>query len=78
MSVPALYIAKECVKDYNIYYMKNGAWTLLLSEIGNYQRFRIHQFSSINTPKLKLEILATNGDPSARVYEMRAYSEEIS
>lgn len=61
----------ETVKDYRLY----AGDTLLLEVHGNYQRKRIHTLpEAVQTDTLRLEVLATNGDPSARVFEIRAYS----
>ncbi len=68
----------QCVKDYTIYYYDTeiSNWIKLCEVKGNYQRHRIHRFSTIQTDKLKIEILATNSSPTARIYEVRAYKEE--
>ncbi|MHB0874803.1 MAG: hypothetical protein ACYC5O_02040, partial [Anaerolineae bacterium] len=42
---------------------------------GNHQRRRRHEFATVRTTALRLTVLATNGAPSARVYEVRAYLE---
>ena len=41
----------------------------------NYQRRRIHRFPAVTASKIKVVITATNGDQSARIYEIRAYNE---
>jgi hypothetical protein len=48
-------------------------WNVLAEFKGNYHRRRIHHFETVNTRKLLLEVYASNGDPTARVYEMRVY-----
>ncbi len=73
VAVPGLFTAKECVKDYTIYYRKDGIWVKLLTETNNYLRLRRHTFDAVRTDGIKLEILAANGDRTARVYEVRAY-----
>jgi hypothetical protein len=40
---------------------------------GNYQRKRIHTFDPISPKGLRLVVKGTQGDASARVYEIRAY-----
>jgi hypothetical protein len=68
----------QCVRDYIIYYYDNeiSSWIKLCEVKGNYQRRRIHKFSTIRTNKLKIEVLATNGYPAVQIYELRAYKEE--
>ncbi|MGC6455274.1 MAG: FAD-dependent oxidoreductase [Coraliomargaritaceae bacterium] len=65
----------EAVKDYEILYQENGEWVSLLEEENNYQRRRIHTFDTIKTKKIRVLVKQTNGDPSARLYEIRAYRE---
>ena len=45
----------------------------VVREKGNYHRRRVHRFGPLTTTKLRLTVEATNGDPSARVYEIRCY-----
>lgn len=64
----------QCPKDYSILAWIDGQWRLVLEVNGNYQRQRIHQLDApITTTELRLSINATNGDPSAQVYEIRCY-----
>ena len=62
-----------CAKDYDISFWRNGCWKTLCEERGNYQRHRVYHFPEICTSKIRVTILATNGDASARIYEMRCY-----
>jgi hypothetical protein len=39
---------------------------------GNWQRLRRHRFPPVTTRRLRVEVQATNGDSTARVYEIRA------
>jgi len=75
MSTPPLYHFPECVKDYALFYDDNGTWKEIVHCQDNYQRRKIHKFSPITTKKLQIEIYATQGDPSARIYEIRVYNE---
>ncbi|MCF7943841.1 MAG: FAD-dependent oxidoreductase, partial [Spirochaetia bacterium] len=76
MSVPGLYKAPECVKDYRILGLAhNNNWIELVSVSGNFQRKCIHRIKEVSVSSLKLEIQETNGDSSARLYELRAYHE---
>ncbi|HIE29018.1 TPA: discoidin domain-containing protein [Candidatus Poribacteria bacterium] len=65
----------QCAKDYSLYYDKNGEWVRLLSEKDNYHRRRKHTFNAIKTSKLRVQVEATNGADTARIYEVRVYCE---
>ncbi|MEA3477206.1 MAG: hypothetical protein U9R60_03435, partial [Bacteroidota bacterium] len=66
---------QETVRDYRILYERKGEW----KEIGvfrdNFLRRRVHKFPGIMADKIKVEVLATWGDPSARIFEIRVYDE---
>lgn len=64
----------QLVRDYKVYWRDGYGWRCLLSVEGNYQRHRVHHVEPVQMEKLRIEVLATNGAPSARVYEVRAYS----
>lgn len=66
----------ECVKEYRIEAWVSGAWIPLHEERDNYQRRRIHSVAMVSADQIRLTILATNGVPEARVYEVRVYWEE--
>lgn len=64
----------QCVRDYDIEFLADGAWMPLLSVRDNYQRHRRHELQQIvETHRIRIVVLATNGDPSAAIYEVRAY-----
>ncbi len=65
-----------CVRDYDVLGLCNGEWTVLCRERGNYQRHKVHRFPEVSAEKLRISVLGTNGDPSARIYEVRCYLEE--
>jgi len=65
----------ECVADYRLEAEVEGGWKPLADVRGNYQRRRIHRFDPVRATKLRLTVTRTNGDPSARVFEVRAYRE---
>lgn len=80
----------ECVRDYELHTLaasaspsfgnrSNGGerqvWLPLLRVDGNYQRRRVHSLDTVRTAALRLQIHATNGDQSARVYEIRVYNQ---
>jgi hypothetical protein len=41
---------------------------------GNFQRMNRHRFDALETSNVRIEIAATNGDPLARVFEIRCYA----
>ncbi len=65
----------KCVRDYHLSALTENGWILLHEERDNYQRSRIHSINTVQATKLRLEVIATHGDPSARIYEMRVYNE---
>jgi hypothetical protein len=67
-------LPEECVRDYQLSYYYNGKWEILTSVKNNFQRRRVHKFDTVKASKLKVSILATNGDKSARIYEIRVYN----
>ncbi|MBD1382037.1 FAD-dependent oxidoreductase [Bacillus sp. IB182487] len=70
----SFYRDPQCAKDYSISAWVNGEWKEILQVNDNYQRQRKHKLNStVHTDRLRLTIHATNGDPSAAVYEIRCY-----
>jgi hypothetical protein len=67
--------APECVSDYELSAFSGGKWRTLAEVSGNYHRRGIHSFSPLRVERLRLRIAKTNGDKSARVYEIRCYNE---
>ncbi|MFQ6133158.1 MAG: FAD-dependent oxidoreductase [Armatimonadota bacterium] len=67
----------QCVRDYRLLVPEGDGWRELASVQGNYQRRRIHRFPAVTAQKLRLEVLATHGDKSARVFEVRVYDEAV-
>jgi hypothetical protein len=65
----------QCPRDYVILARVAGAWKELVRAEGNYQRHRRHQFQPVAASRIRIEIGATNGDPSAAIYEVRCYKE---
>lgn len=66
----------QTVKDYTIEAQDAaGHWSTLLVVSGNYQRHNRHALPApVTATQLRLRITATNGDPSAAVYEIRCYA----
>ena len=68
------YLDPQCPKDYSILVMINEQWETVVEVKGNYQRQRKHLLiKKVLTNKLRVCIHATNGDPSAQIYEVRCY-----
>ncbi len=67
----------ETVRDYALLAQTEpgGEWTELVRVEGNYQRLRRHDFAAVQAHALRLHVTATNGNPEARVYEIRCYAE---
>jgi hypothetical protein len=62
----------QCPRDYAIEAWTHGSWTRVLEVKDNYQRLCRHQLAApVVTDKLRVVIDATNGDPSASIYEIR-------
>jgi hypothetical protein len=65
----------ECVRDYRLECGDGDRWNQLAQVENNYERRRVHTFARVTTNRLRLNVLATNGVTSARVYEVRVYNE---
>lgn len=62
----------QCPRDYVIEAETESGWTPVVSVENNYQRLRRHDLSApVSTRRLRIVITATNGDPSAALYEFR-------
>jgi hypothetical protein len=70
---PGFYRAPECVKDYRIEAVVDGEYEIQWQTQGNYIRRNECVFPRVSTDTLRLVIEATNGDPSARIYEVKVY-----
>ena len=72
---PPFFRDPQTPRDYVLEAWVNGAWTKLHIEKDNYQRHRRHTLAApVTTDRLRVVIHATNGDPSAALYEIRAYA----
>ena len=65
----------SCVKEYDVLVLSEDAWVTVAQRRGNYQRHCIEHFNAITAQKVAVRILTTNGDPSAKIYEIRCYNE---
>ncbi|MFO7975965.1 MAG: FAD-dependent oxidoreductase [Candidatus Hydrogenedentota bacterium] len=68
-------LVPQCVRDYALAVLDDGKWHTLTTVRGNFQRRRVHRFDTITAQRIRVTIHATNGDRSARVFEMRVYDE---
>jgi hypothetical protein len=50
-----------------------GHWKELLEVSDNDLPFRTHEFSTISTKALEVEIISTHGLDRAQIYQVRAY-----
>lgn len=71
----ALFRHPDCVRDYDVEVADAAGWRTVASLRGNYHRRRVHRFNRSTTNRLRIKVHATNGAPSARIYEVRAYDE---
>jgi hypothetical protein len=67
--------AKETVRDYEVQALIEGDWFTIAKVEGNFQRLRRHKFETLMTESIRIVIHATNGCPSARIFEVRIYEQ---
>ena len=64
----------QCPKDYTVEALVGDRWVTLETIEGNYQRRNCLRLDTkVETTQLKVTVMATNGDPSAQIYEIRCY-----
>ena len=61
-----------CVKDYTVEVFDGARWVKVADVNDNFMRKRNHTFEAVTAEKLRVIVTATNGDPSARIMEIRA------
>jgi len=64
----------ETVRDYEVQVLSGGNAKTVVQVERNYQRKHVHKFDPMTVDGIRLNVSATNGDKSARVFEIRAYS----
>lgn len=64
----------ETVRDYELQLIDGESAKTVADVGGNYQRKCIHRFDAATAGGIRLTVKATNGDKSARVFEIRAYA----
>ncbi|NQU42815.1 FAD-dependent oxidoreductase [bacterium] len=72
---PQIDFVPKCVRDYTLACFDGHKWITVAQIRENFMRRRIHRFTAITAARLRLTVQATNGDPCARVFEIRAYRE---
>jgi len=74
---PPFYRDPQCARDYTILVEAQGEWQPVAQVTDNYQRRRAHTLDApVTTDRLRVVVHATNGDPSAALYEVRCYGPE--
>ena len=65
----------ETVRDYTVSYRPaaGGGLRQLASVTGNHQRLNRRRFEPVDAAAIRVHVTATNGDPSARIFEVRCY-----
>ena len=64
----------QTARDYTVLAREGDRWRPVASEMGNYQRRRVHALQApVSTDSLRVRIDATNGDAAAALYEIRVY-----
>lgn len=66
--------APECVREYELEVLVDGNWRSIAKVNGNYFRRRIHCFPAVTASQARVTVSATNGDQSARIYEVRVFN----
>ncbi len=64
----------ETVADYVVEVGREGEWTEVVRETSNYLRKRVHAIDSTEAEGVRITVNRTNGDASARIYEVRLYA----
>jgi hypothetical protein len=64
----------ETVKDYTVVArLADGKERRLATVKNNFQRLNRHRFEPAEVQSVRVEVQATNGDPLARIFEIRCY-----
>ena len=64
----------ECVKKYEVAIATDAGWKTVAQNHDNYYRRRVHAFEPVHSDRLRITVHETNGNPSARIYEVRIYN----
>ncbi|MDF3058699.1 MAG: hypothetical protein K0R17_2914 [Rariglobus sp.] len=72
---PPFFRDPQTPRDYAIEAWIDGTWREVHVEKGNFQRHRRHALrEAVTTDRIRILVHATNGDPSAALYEIRVYA----
>lgn len=74
---PPQYRDPQTPRDYSLQVLKvSGEWKTILSVTGNYTTRNVHTLEKpVRATALRTVVTATNGDPSASIYEIRCYTD---
>jgi hypothetical protein len=73
-SYPELYVDPQVARDLRAEALVDGEWKEIGAVTGNYQRRVVFQSDApVSTDRIRITVTATNGDPSAAIYEVRCY-----
>ena len=64
---------KQLAKTYKVEGLVGGTWRTLAEEGDNGLRLRDHRFEACRLESLRVTVMDTWGDPSARIFEVRVY-----
>ena len=71
-------VAPECIKEFSVAYEHAGQWHTLLTEKDNFYRFRRFDLpEKVKARRIRVDLLASHGDKSARMYGIHAYLKEM-
>lgn len=70
--------APTLARDYRIDILGKEGYKTVARVKNNYLRHRVHDFEAMQARAVRITVLETNGDPSARIYEVRCYHENES
>ena len=62
------------IRAYAVEGLADGKWVALAEEGENFLRHRVHRFAARTVTALRVTVKSTWGDPSARIFEIRAYA----
>lgn len=76
---PPQYRDPQTPRDYSIQILdETGTWEKIARVKGNYTTRNVHTLERpVTTSALRVVVTATNGDPSASIYEIRCYGEPL-
>ncbi|MGQ9662414.1 MAG: FAD-dependent oxidoreductase [Kiritimatiellia bacterium] len=76
---PGNFVAPELVRDYRVEVGRREetwepSWKCVVEERNNRRRHRLHRIDPSSADFVRITVLATNGVPEARIYEVRLYA----